>query len=444
MARVALLALVVGLAVHNVAMALLWDAGVRGTSLDVAAAWKEVLLLVGLGAALAATGSLPGLLWADRLAVAFTVMVVLAWAVPQSWLGGEATQRGELFALRHHLLPVAAYALGRLLTLDRRWWRRIGLTVVGLACAVATWGLVDVYLVPLQWWRDSGVPGWFGEQLGLVYECLSGLPENWILNTGDEEHPVRRLVSTLLSPLASAYLLVVALLLLAAIRPRRLTVAAGAVAYVGLLWTHTRAAFVGLAVGLLVLAVVRRRWEPAVLAGGSVVVAAALVAVFPTIGPGASYTATERACLRANAAEEGAPSEGSSLTGDDSSTRSHLRNLRDGIETVLRHPQGHGLGNAGVVALRTGVDVKAGESTYTEIGVDTGLLGLVAFVGWLVALGWALARRSPWLTACVAAVAVIGLQTDVIGVHWVSVTVFALAGAALRAPPGASAPEEAL
>ena len=48
-------------------------------------------------------------------------------------------------------------------------------------------------------------------------------------------------------------------------------------------------------------------------------------------------------------------------------------------------------------ASRTGADVKAGESTYTELGVDTGVLGLAAFVGWLVALGLALRRRSPWL-----------------------------------------------
>ena len=37
-----------GLVLHNVAMAQLWDLGVRGTSLDVVAAWKEALLLVAL------------------------------------------------------------------------------------------------------------------------------------------------------------------------------------------------------------------------------------------------------------------------------------------------------------------------------------------------------------------------------------------------------------
>lgn len=441
-ARVGLLVLAVGLAFHNVAMALLWDAGVRGTGLDVVAAWKDVLLLVALAAALAAAGSLPSLVVADRLALAYGAAVVVYWLVPQGWLDGEATARGELYALRHHLLPLGAYALGRLLPLDRAWWRRLALALVGVAGALAVWGLVDVYLVPLEWWRDSGVPGWFEEQLGLAYACLSGLPENWILNT-DEESPVRRLVSAFLSPLATAYTLVVVLLLLAAARPRRWTVAAGAVAYVGLLWTHTRAAFLALAAGLAVLALLRRSRTTAVLAGGSLVVAVAFVAVFPAIGPETRYTATELACLRANAAAEGGEAE-SALDPGESSTVSHWRSLRDGLRTVAEHPWGFGLGNAGVSASRTGADVKAGESTYTELGVDAGVLGLAAFVGWLGALGLALRRRSPWLTASIAAVAVLGLQTDVIGIHWLSVVVLALAGAALREAPGESPPERAL
>ncbi len=445
--RVALVVLAVGLALHNVAMALLWQAGVRDAALDVVAAWKEALLVVAFLAAVAATRSLPRLLWADRLALAYGALVVVYWLVPQAWLDGEATARGELYGLRHHLLPLGAYVLGRLLVPDRMWWRRIAVTLVGVGCGLAAWGLVDVYVVPLDWWRDSGVPDWFSQQLGLTYRCLSYLPENWILNT-DEESPVRRLVSTFLSPLATAYALVVVLLLLAAARPRRWTVATGGLVYAGLLWTHTRAGFVALPVGLLVLALLRRSIPAALLAAGSVVVTVAFVALFPTIGPSTSYTATELLCLRENAAVEGEASQDPFSAGE-SSTSSHLTALRDGIETVARHPWGYGLGNSGVSASRTGVDVKAGESTYTELGVDTGLLGLAAFAGWLLALIVALRGRSQWLAASVAAVAVLGLQTDVIGIHWLSVVVFALAGAALRqgAPPrGApgAPPEDAL
>jgi hypothetical protein len=428
-AWLALLVLTVGLALHNVVMAALWDAGLRGARLDVAAAWKDALLLAALAAALVGARRVPFERAADRIALAYALVVVVWWALPQGWLGGEATARGELYALRHHLLPVAAYLFGRLLVLSRPQWRTVAALLAGLGAALAVWAVVDVYAVPLQWWRDSGVPGWYREQLGLAYDCLSGLPENWIFNTGDETRPLRRAVVTFLSPLATAYVLVVVLLALAARRPTRLTVAAGCLAYAGLLWTHTRSALAALVVGLLVLAVAQRRSAPAVLAGASVAVSAAFLLLFPAIGPATSYTAAELRCLRDLAAQEGGT--GGALSGGESSTRSHLRALRDGAETVLRHPWGYGLGNAGVSAKRTGVPIRAGESTYTELGVDTGLLGAALFVGWLAALVAGLWRRCAWLAASVVAMALVALQTDVIGVPWVAVVLFALCGAAL-------------
>jgi hypothetical protein len=426
----ALAAFIVGLALHNLVMASLWDVGVRGTALDVAAAWKDALLLAALAGALMGARRVPHTLWADRLALAYAAVVIVYWLLPQSWLGGEATERGQLLALRHHLLPVAAYVLGRLLVLAPRSWRRLSLALVGTAVVVSLWGLVDVYLVPLQVWRDSGVPGWFGAQLGLRYEGLSGLPENWVLNTGDELNPIRRLVSSFLSPLATAYLLVVVILYLVARRRTRWTITAALVAYAGLLWTHTRAASLALALGLVVLGAAQRRWVPVALAGVVLVVGVGFVKAFPHIGPSTSYTPSELAYLRANAAANPGV-DADPLSGGDSSTTSHLRSLRDGARRVLEHPQGYGLGNAGVTASRTGVVPLAGESTYTELGVDAGLAGAVLFVAWIVAVLGALWRRSAWMCAAWAAIAAIGLQTDVIGVHWVAYVVFALAGAAL-------------
>ena len=154
------------------------------------------------------------------------------------------------------------------------------------------------------------------------------------------------------------------------------------------------------------------------------------IRAFPSIGPSTSYTQEELAFLR----EQGQQNPGVSddpLSAGDASTSSHLRNLRDGIRVVLHHPQGFGLGNAGVNASRTGVRVKAGESTYTELGVDTGLAGLAAFCGWMVAVLVALWRRSAWLSASWVAMLAIGVQTDVIGVHWIAYVLFALAGVAI-------------
>ena len=119
------------------------------------------------------------------------------------------------------------------------------------------------------------------------------------------------------------------------------------------------------------------------------------------------------------------------LSAGDASTSSHLRNLRHGVRVVVRHPQGFGLGNAGVNASRTHVEIRAGESTYTELGVDTGLVGVTAFVAWMIAALVALWRRSAWLSAAWVAMLALALQTDVLGVHWLAYVLFALAGAAI-------------
>jgi hypothetical protein len=424
---VALGVLIVGLAFHNLAMATLWGWGVRGNELDVVAAWKEALLAVALGAALWEARRLPPLQAADLLAAVYAAVVLLYALIPQGWLDGEATTRGELLALRHHLTPVAAYALGRLLMISVRERRLLVWLAVAVGVAISLWGLADVYLVPLQWWRDSGVPGWYREQLGLDYEGLSGLPENWVYNTGDENNPLRRLVSTFLSPLATSYVLVVVLLLLlAARRPTRWTVVAAAACYAGLLWTHTRAAVLAVALGLVVLALLQRRWSLAAVAAVSLVLAVGFVKAYPTIGPSTSYTPSELAYLRQHARQQGGTT-GDPLSTGESSVSSHWRNLRDGVETVVRHPQGYGLGNTGVTAKRTGVEIKAGESTYTELGVDAGLFGAAAFVGWCIALLLALRRRAG-LAAAFVAVLFLALQSDVIGIHWLAFCFWAAVG----------------
>jgi hypothetical protein len=422
-------------------MAQLWDLGVRGRRLDVVAAWKEGLLLLGLALAAWGVRGRISLRVVDLSAAAYAIVIVAYAAIPQDALGGDATMRGELLALRHHLLPVAAYALGRLLS---GWWeerRWLAGTIAVTAGGIAVIGLFDLAFINLQAWRDSGVPRWYREQLDLDYEGLSGLPENWVYNTGDEENPIRRLVSTFLSPLASAYALVVALVYVAGRRFRWWWALLFLVLYIGLLYTHTRAAFGALVVGLVVLAVAQRRLVPVLLAAVTVAAGALFLAAYPSLGPSTSYTLAELEFLRANAERE--PGDSSDpFAADEASTRSHLRNLRDGIEAVLEHPHGYGLGNAGVVAKRTGVEIKAGESTYTELGVDAGLLGAAAFVFWSLALLVALWRREDWLAAAFAAVLLLGLQTDVIGVHWLAVSVWAAAGAAVGRKPAEGESEQ--
>ena len=430
---------VIGLALHNLLMAELWDAGLRGTALSVASAWKEGLLLLALVLVVHARGRLPfdGTV-TDWLALAFGVLVVVYAVAPQQWLGGGATHKGVLYGLRHDLVPVGAYFLGRGLELTLVEVRRLARTILVTAAGVAAFGLVDVYAIPLAWWRDSGAPGWFHEQLGFTYKGLSYLPENFVYNTGNEQ-PLRRLVSTFLSPLATSYLLVVALLLAAAwwtrLRPRgRMAWVFGAIVtllFAGLLWTHSRSSYLALALGLAVFSIVRRESRILCLGAAVVVVAAGAVFVkaYPHIGPATTFTPSELDYQRSHALGAGpAVSAGGA---EDSSTASHWRSLKAGIRTVVHHPQGFGLGNAGSTAARTHVTVEAGESTYTELGVEMGLAGALVFVVWSLALLRRVLWRSAWIGASLAAVLALGLQTDVIGVPWLAYVLWALAGASV-------------
>jgi hypothetical protein len=442
---VALYLLVLGLPLHNVVMSLLYGGGVRGGALDAIQAWKEILLAAALASA-ASNSLLRGRLpfrpgWVDGLALAFAALVVLYALIPQGALGGHAGAKAVAYGLRHDLVPVAAYLLGRSVPLDVR---RLRWTVAAAAAAVAAWGLIEVYAVPIEWWRHSGAVGYFHRELGYDYHGPAGLPENFAFNTSDGLF--RRLVSTFVSPLATAYMLVVALLLLATTRRRlRLAAALAAVAGAGLLWTFSRSSVVALAIGLVVLAAARRRWWPLPAAAAVVAAGLGFAAIFHTIAPRTHWFPEDRPYQEAQAKAKGPLPKGSGLSGTVSlgepSIRSHLDSLRDGIRTVVHHPQGFGLGNAGTTAQRFGVQLQAGESNYTELGVETGLAGALAFIAWSLALLWGLVRAG-WtgdraaaaVAGGLAAVLALAIQTDAIGVPWLAYCLWWLAGALLADP----------
>jgi hypothetical protein len=463
----------VGLTLHNALGAALYGAGVHGAALTAIEAWKEILLAVALArVALDAFREhrlpfSPGAV--DALALAFGALVVVYGLVPQSALGGHAGHKAVLLGLKHDLIPVGAYFLGRSLALGRSELRRLGWTLAGAAAAVAAIGVVEVYAVSIGWWRSSSVPDYFRDQLGYDYHGTGGLPENFVYNTGSESHFLRRLVSVFLSPLATSYMLVVALLVSAAAgglaRRARLLAALAAVSIAGLLWTFSRASVAGLVVGLCVLAVVRRRRWPLVAAAAAVAVGVGFAHVFTSIAPRGHWTQADLAYQRARAQEKPGAS-GKPLSFSESSVHSHYENLKDGLRTDFHHPQGYGVGNVGQTASRTNVPLRAGESNYTEIAAETGLVGGLLWIAWGLSLLAALAlaaRRAEeperravaaGLAAARAATLALAIQTDVIGAPWMAFCLWGLGGAlvaplALRAPAsspaafGTSVPEQA-
>src|SRR5512133_430843 len=445
---VALYAWIVGLAAHNAVMAALYGAGVRGGALTAIQAWKEILLGVAL-ARVALEALRAGRLAfrphpADVLAVAFAAVVCVYAVLPQSWLDGSADHGAIGLALKHDLIPVGAYFVGRSVILRGEDLIRLVWTVVGTAAAVAVLGLLDDFFIPISWWRDSAVVDYFHKHLGYDYHGTGGLPENFVFNNGgDAEGFYRRLVSTFLGPLASAYTFVVALLLAAAfLRRLRILIPLSAAIFAGLLFTFSRSSLLALSAGLVVLAFVGRRWWPVTAAIATLAVSVAWVHVFPHVAPQGKWTQQDLVQQRNNAKNQPGASESAGSI-DEPSIHSHWISLREGVRTVVHHPQGFGLGNAGQTASRTGTTIKAGESNYTEIGAETGLFGALLWIAWGLAIFIALvtaAWRTRWwaaagIAAAFGATLVLAVQTDVIGDPWMAYSLWALAGIALRPLP---------
>ena len=430
---VALFLFLVGLALHNAVMAALYGAGVRGSTLTTITAWKEIVLTVALARVLWDAWrerTLP-FTWGvvDWLALSFAALCVIYALIPQSVLGGVAGPRAVALGLRHDVVPVGAYFLGRSLALTRRDWRALAWTLLGVAGAVAAWGLIDVYAIPISWWRNSAVVPYFHKHLGYEYHGTGNLPENFIYNVGGGRPFLRRLVSTFLSPLASGYLFVVALLV--SLQRTRVALALAAVVFAGLLWTFSRSSLVALAGGIVVLALLRRRGRELALAVLVIAVAVGWAHLFPHIGPTGNWTKADLA-YQQKLAKNGPKHSYSATNPNEPSLHEHWTSLKDGVRTVVHHPQGFGLGNVGQVASRTKTPVKAGESNYTELGVELGILGSLLWIAWGLAVLVGLARaRAFRVGAAFAAVLALAVQTDVIGDPWVAYCVWALAGAAL-------------
>ena len=441
----ALYAFLVGLALHNAAFMGLWLAGAEGWQLTVLQAWKEILLGTALLSVLVARRLPPRPVPLDFAALALALVAAVYLFLP-----ADTTVEGRLYGLRSIVLPLAAYALGRCLVLGAREWRRVAAVGVGAAAAVAVVGLVENYALTIDDWRAWEAKGYYSEQLDFpAFHGPAGLPDNWALNLSDGVF--RRLISTYLSPLGTAYMLAVALIVAVVELPRvrgRALVGLGAASLVVLaafLLAFSRAAALALVGALVVLAVARRSLWPLAGAAAVLVASVATAAWFTSIAPETRFFPEDRAYQERRAREEGPLPPGSPLDTtsgfSDSSSREHLAELRRSFENFVDRPQGHGLGTSGQIAQRFGEgDFAAGESLYLTVGVETGVAGLLALLALAAATlatlfraarrraGSALGVAAAVLVAAQAAVFAIGLQTEVWGIPWLVYVLWLLTG----------------
>ena len=450
----ALYAFIVGLIVNNTVFLLLYKAGAHGWQLTAAQAWKEVVLAAALARVVRDAVTNRALAfrptYVDAAAAAFALTVIVYALLPHGLLDGSAGTKAVLYGMRHYLVPVAAYFVGRSLPLGRADVERLAVLTVGAAAITAVAGIVEEYSVSASQWHRIGIGRYFTDQLGFpAQHGPGGTPENFVFNSADGVH--RRLVSFFLGPLASAYFFVVVIALaaagIAAARRKALVLGAAVITFVGLLFTFTRSALAALPVGLLVIALAFRQRA---LLGVVVATAAAAVgfaAVYPHVAPRTHFLASDLAYQRHHAKVKGSLPNGdplqTSATFSDPSEQAHLSALRAGARVVLHHPQGYGIGNTGETAARFDVASRAGESFYLELGADAGVAGLTLWLLFtLLTVAGLLAvvrsRASAYVRrfaagtlAAAVSIALLATITDVWGAPWLSFVLWWFSGSAL-------------
>ncbi len=409
--------------------------------------------------------ALPAILPADAVACAFLGLLVLHFVVAAD------ADSPELTYLRRFAAPVLLYLGGRLLIPRRDQFANSIRLLAAAAVGVALFGIVERFVLDISFWRDGvDATAFYSKQVE------SGLlPQNWtVIYRGVPdgifiglplEVPVRRLVSTYLEPTTLGSFLALALLLLllapglgrdALSRARRIGVVfALLLLAVAVIATLSRGAMLTVVAGagLFVLVRVLSQRQLSVLPNPiltfALLAAISLSIVVTTfsnppardeirdvLSTRAVSGLTPEPAAVAAAGEPVAPTDepppleeiavhppGSTAE----ATSRHLNGLTSGLEEMLDHPLGRGLGAAGNWSRSHKV---ASESTVGVLTAQLGVPGFVLFVAFFVSVIAALVhaawrRNGPWADVTLAlAGALFGLFL----ISWVSESASGLLG----------------
>ena len=362
--RLALAALVVGLAAHNLVMAELWQAGVRGRALDVLAAWKEVLLLSrsppSLWQRAAPSGRAGGRSSRPRSTRRSS------WSTRCCRSTGStvrATTKGVLYAVRHDLVRSAAYALGRLAVLSRRDRRAARVARRRRGCGALAVGARRRLPRPAPVVARLGRADWFRQQLSLDYGPRSLASAGELgLQHGGREPPAPAARLDLPQPAGDrvpagrrARSSSRSRHRLGRLEPSPRSSASRACS--GRIRAPRRSRSRS---GSLLLAAAQRRWLPVVAAAAVVVGLGRLLRRL--LRRSARRRTTRRASSPTSARTRRSQAPRAVTPSRRTSRRSRATGATcgSGLRTVVHHPQGFGLGNAGTEAKRTHVDHRRG------------------------------------------------------------------------------------
>jgi O-antigen ligase len=331
-------------------------------------AWKEALLLVLAAAAVV-------LVWRDRtllqrlrqpwilIAGGFVALAILVTLITRPPLTAVA------FGLKTDLEFLLAAVVATLVATPE-FTRRIVIAVLAGAVVVVGFGLLQIFVLPADFLTHFG----YGPSTILPYQHITA-------GTNALRFP-----STLGGPnqLGTYLILPLCLSLLVAIRRRLwwlLALPAGGVMV--LVSTYSRSAWIGAAVAVVVTLIyaspaqLRRRLTVGVIA---VAIIGAFIALPAALNPNGKL---QYYLLHSSVAAHD----------QRNSDTEHAASLRQGLHDLAAAPLGHGLGTAGPATFHAGQG-NIIENYYLQIGFETGIIGMLAFIAILGALTVRLWKRT--------------------------------------------------
>jgi O-antigen ligase len=313
-------------------------------------AWKEVVLVI-MVALVASLYSQKQLIERLRRPVNLTIVVFAVLALLISVFAGAIHQSAFWFGVKTDLEFLLIFILAQFTSAKLQ-----KLAVLVLLCAttiVAAFGVLQVTVLPINFLAQFG----YGPNTILPFELVNPAV------------PAVRILSTLGGPnqLGSFLILPICLMVYYLIKRRWIWLLPLAASIYALWHTYSRSAEIGLAISLLLMLFITLKPRVRFIALGMIVVAGVVVGVLGRNAVLSSRTVQAylfHGDIRSN-----------QVFGSDAA---HLASVKQGLSLIGQQPLGRGLGTAGPASYHGSSSIIT-EDYYLQIGIETGLIGLLLF-----------------------------------------------------------------
>ncbi len=265
----------------------------------------------------------------------------------------------DIIALRMLILPFELYLFGRVLNLKVAEHRQVVRYLVILAVSISLFGFLERDVLPKNFWAKYGFME-YNKAKGLSWYWLQKddqVPGSFFTYPLGTDYRVRRLVSFFADATLAGHFLSFPLLFLiflggSIIHNKILLWITRLIVSLGLILTICRGGILVVLLGIMLVMLQKRAM---LMASAGVI----CLAIFLLTGIPQMFFS-------------------------DNSVKNHLAGLKEGVNSVLEAPLGHGLGTAGNFPRELGDDKRSIEVRESYLGNLVHQLGVPAFLLWLI------------------------------------------------------------